>query len=303
MTGSAVTLSAMLRSAAEDLRKAGVPDAMSDARVLAATALGITREDMLREPHQETDHAELAAFADMIARRCGREPVSRIVGAREFRSLAFRLGPDTLDPRPDSEIIVEAAVAYGERIPAPVRVLDIGTGTGCLLLAVLNELPGAVGIGTDIAEGAVEIAALNADEHNLSGRTTFVRTNWTDGIEDGFDVILSNPPYIETAEIATLAPEVSDYDPVTALDGGPDGLVAYRDLAGRLARSLAPEGVAVIEIGAMQSQAVTQIFALAGFPLVEIRHDFGGHPRCLVFARSASSKWLTAEAKKGLETP
>ena len=303
MTAGSVTLSAVLRGAAEELRNAGVPDAMSDARILAATALGLTREDMLREPHREIDPAALVAFGKMIARRCGREPVSRILGAREFRSLAFRLGPDTLDPRPDSEIIVEAAVAYGERFPEPVRVLDICTGTGCLLLALLNELPDAVGVGTDIARGAVEIAARNAGEHNLSDRTTFVRTNWTDGIEGRFDVVVSNPPYIETAEIATLAPEVSDYDPMTALDGGADGLDAYRDLADRLARSLAPEGVAVIEIGAAQSEAVTQIFTLAGFPLVETRHDFGGHPRCLVFARGPASKWLTAEGKKGLETP
>lgn len=303
MTAAAATLSTVLRGAAEELRSAGVPDAMSDARILASAALGLSREDMLREPHREIDPDRLVAFGEMIARRRARAPVSRILGAREFRSLAFRLGPDTLDPRPDSEIIVEAAVDYGQRFPGPVRILDIGTGTGCLLLAVLNELPGAVGTGTDIARGAVEIAAINADTHNLSDRATFVCANWTDGIEGAFDVILSNPPYIETAEIAALVPEVSGHDPVTALDGGADGLGAYRDLADRLARSLSPEGVAVMEIGATQSVAVERIFARAGFPLVEIRQDFGGHPRCLVFARNPAFEWLTATGKKGLETP
>tara|TARA_R110000868_G_scaffold55460_5_gene172521 strand:+ start:22443 stop:23354 length:912 start_codon:yes stop_codon:yes gene_type:complete len=296
-------LSARLRAAASELRSAGVADAMADARILAAAALGLSREDMLREPHREMDAAGLAAFDGMIDRRCRREPVARILGSREFRSLDFRLGADTLDPRADSETLVDAALAWGKRFSGPLRVLDVGTGTGCLLLAVLHELPGATGTGTDIAAGAVEIAVRNAGLLNLAGRATFVRADWTDGVAGRFDLVLSNPPYIETAAIAGLAPEVAVHDPVRALDGGPDGLDAYRALARRLGNCLSPEGVAIMEIGPTQCDAVTGIFEAHGFPRLEIRQDFGGRPRCLVFAAQAVSKWLTPVVKKGLETP
>lgn len=284
MIAAAAPLSGLLRRASEDLRLADVPDAMADARILASATFDLSREDMLREPHLEISPDRRTAFEAMIRRRCDREPVGRILGRREFRSLEFILGPDTLEPRPDSETIVEAAVVYGKRISGPVRVLDIGTGTGCLLLAVLNELPGAHGIGTDISGGAIEIAARNADRLGLSDRAEFVRTDWTDGIAGTFDLVLSNPPYIGTAEIATLAPEVSRHDPARALDGGADGLDAYRAISGRLGGLLSPGGVAVLEIGATQQDAVAGIFAAKGFALLETRNDFGGHPRSLVFS-------------------
>lgn len=303
MNAGVDTLSGILRKAAEDLRLAGVADAMADARILASSAFGLTREDMLREPHRQTLPEDRAALENMIRRRCDREPVGRILGRREFRSLEFMLGPDTLEPRPDSETIVEAGVAYGKRFKPSVRVLDIGTGTGCLLLAVLNELPTAHGVGIDISAGAIETATGNADRLGLSERSEFVCGNWTDGIDGTFDLVLSNPPYIETAEIAALSPEVSRHDPVRALDGGVDGLEAYREIAERLDRCLSPEGVAVLEIGATQRDAVSHIFAARGFDLVESRDDFGGHPRGLVFAAEPVPEWLTALGKKGLETP
>jgi release factor glutamine methyltransferase len=302
-----VKLSSVLSDAANRLRTAGVADAMADARILAANALGLSREDMLREPHRELDPAAQKVFEDMIARRCGREPVARILGQREFRSLAFRLDTDTLEPRPDSETIVEAAVEYGERLPVSgagsLRVLDIGTGTGCLLLAVLTELPGSTGVGTDIAGGAVETAIHNSDDLNLSDRAVFVRTDWADGVAGIFDLVVSNPPYIETAEIESLAPEVSDHDPMAALDGGVDGLDAYRAIAARLGQFLSPAGIAVFEIGSTQHDAVVAIFAAQGFLPVETRDDFGGHPRALVFAADPLPEWLTNAGKKGLETP
>lgn len=305
MTVVQVKLSSLLRDAAENLRTAGVVDAMADARILAANALGLSREDMLREPHRDLDPAGQKVFEKMIARRCDREPVARILGQREFRSLSFRLASDTLEPRPDSETIVEAAVEYGSRLPAagPLRVLDIGTGTGCLLLAVLTELPGSTGVGTDIAGGAVETANRNAGDLGLSDRAVLIRTDWTDDVTGTFDLVVSNPPYIETAEIETLAPEVSGHDPLAALDGGADGLDAYRAIAGRLAQFLSPAGVAVFEIGSMQRDAVAAIFAAQGVLLVETRDDFGGHPRALVFAAEPLPEWLTNAGKKGLETP
>lgn len=305
MTAAPATLAAVLRDAAIKLRTAGVDDAMTDARILAANALGLSREEMLREPHRELASANLHIFDDMISRRCDREPVARILGRREFRSLSFRLVAETLEPRPDSETIVEVAVNYGNQSPgaAPLRVLDIGTGTGCLLLSVLKELPGSTGVGTDIAGGAVETAGRNADDLGMSDRAVFICTDWADGVEGVFDLIVSNPPYIETAEIGTLAPEVSHHDPLTALDGGADGLDAYRMIAGCVGQLLSPTGVAVCEIGSTQCDAVTAIFVAQGFSLVESRNDFGGHPRALVFAADPLPEWLTKTGKKGLETP
>lgn len=277
-------LSDILRAAADELRRADVADALSDARILASAAFGLSREDILREPHREIGPGSRSAFDEMIRRRCDREPVGRILGRREFRSLEFGLGPDTLEPRPDSETIVAAAVDYGKRIPGPVRVLDVGTGTGCLLLAVLNELPGSRGVGVDIAEGAIRIARRNAEDLGFSERAEFVRANWTDGVDGVFDVVVSNPPYIETAEIATLAPEVSRHDPARALDGGADGLDAYRALSDRLGGYLAAGGVIVLETGSTQHDAVARIFTENGFRLLESLADFGGRPRGLVFA-------------------
>lgn len=303
MIAGTANLAELLRSAAEYLRLAGVPDAMADARILASATLELSREDMLREPQREILSEARAAFEAAIRRRCDREPVGRILGRREFRSLDFILGPDTLEPRPDSETIVDAAVAYGTRLTNSARVLDIGTGTGCLLLAVLNELPGSHGVGVDIATGAVETAAENAGCLGFSGRAEFLCSNWTDATVGRFDLVLSNPPYIETAAIATLAPEVSRHDPARALDGGADGLEAYREIAGRLGHCLSPDGVAILEIGATQRDAVSDIFAARGFGLVESRDDYGGHPRGLIFAAEPVPEWLTAVGKKGLETP
>lgn len=302
MTAGPPTLSGELGRAAQSLREAGVPDAMVDARILAAVAFGLTREDMLLEPHFPVDAETQACFRSMIERRCAREPVARIIGSREFRSLDFRLGAQTLEPRPDSETVVEMAVAYGRAMPGSVRVLDLGTGTGCLLLSVINELPHATGVGSDIAAGAVETASLNAKCLGLADRVRFVRADWTDGIDGPFDMVLSNPPYIATAEIADLAPEVAMYDPSSALDGGGDGLAAYRALARCVGRILSSSGVVVLEIGAGQKDDVTTIFGDSGFAPVGTRTDLGGHVRAVSFAMEPLSEWLTDDLKKGLET-
>ena len=249
MTAGPPTLSGELGRAAQSLRKAGVRDAMVDARILAAAAFGLSREEMLLEPHRPVDVEAQARFRSMIDQRRARAPVARIIGSREFRSLNFRLGAETLEPRPDSETVVEMAVSCGRAMPRGVRLLDLGTGTGCLLLSVINELPGATGVGSDIAAGAIETAALNAECLGLADRVQFVCADWTDGIDGPFDMVLSNPPYIMTAEIADLAPEVAMYDPLSALDGGDDGLAAYRAIGRQVRAVLSPAGVVVLEIG------------------------------------------------------
>tara|TARA_R110002072_G_scaffold30957_23_gene96064 strand:+ start:440 stop:1351 length:912 start_codon:yes stop_codon:yes gene_type:complete len=302
VTADAVSLSALLRRAADELRDAGVPDAMIDARILAGSAFGLSREKMLLEPHCPVSPDAEARFNAFVARRCAREPVARILGSREFRSLDFLLGPETLEPRPDSEAIVDLAVAYGRAMAGPLRVLDLGTGTGCLLLSVLDELPGATGVGSDIAAGAVAMAARNAESLGLADRAEFVCADWTDGVEGPFDLVLSNPPYITRDEIAGLAPEVSEYDPQAALDGGPDGLDAYRAIAGRVAAVLSSAAVVVVEIGAGQQAGVVSTFETGSFTLVDTRRDLGGHVRALSFARKPLPEWLTGTGKKGLET-
>lgn len=302
MTAEQLSLSDLLRQAAEDLRAAGIPDAMVDSRILAAAAFGLSREDMLREPHRPLDAEAQARFRGMIDRRRAREPVARILGSREFHSLDFGLGPETLEPRPDSEAVVEAAIVYGQAFDGPVRVLDLGTGTGCLLLSVLHALSDSQGVGVDIAAGAIDVASRNAERLGLGGRARFVRTDWTDGVDGPFDLVLSNPPYIETAAIAGLSPEVAGYDPAAALDGGSDGLDAYRALAPRIAPVLSSPGVVVLEIGAGQQAEVTVIFTAAGFTPIATRTDFGGHVRALCFAAEPLPQWLTDAGKKGLET-
>ncbi len=279
---------AVLRAATTRLAEAGVEEPRRDAVVLLNHATGLTREQVLRDPDQTLPAASCAAFAEAIARRCGREPVSRIVGSREFWSLSFELGPDTLDPRPDSEVLVEAAAAFAAEHGRATDALDLGTGTGCLLLALLHERPGLHGVGIDRSAGAVEVARRNASRLGLASRAAFAVGDWTDAIADrAVDIILTNPPYIEREQIERLSPEVGANDPRLALDGGLDGLDAYRALAVDLARVIRPGGRAFIEIGAGQADAVRHVLDAHGVKTLEIRRDLAGHDRCLVATPAA----------------
>ncbi|HXP77293.1 MAG TPA: peptide chain release factor N(5)-glutamine methyltransferase, partial [Stellaceae bacterium] len=221
----------------------------------------------------------------LLARRSAREPVSRILGYREFWSLRFELSAAALDPRPDSETLVESVLAALGARGRAFRILDFGTGSGCLLLALLSELPNAIGTGIDCSEGALETARRNAAALGLAGRARFVRGNWGDGLTGKWDVILANPPYIPSHELPGLMPEVALYEPRPALDGGADGLEAYRALAPAIARLLAPTGIAALEVGAGQATAAAGIMAKAGLALRTIRHDLSGVDRCLVLGR------------------
>ena len=292
------TLAAALRRASKDLSLAAIPDAATDARILASAAANLSRGEMLREPDAPFPPAALKRFQEAVARRARREPVARIVGWREFRSLPFRLGSATLDPRPDSEAVVEAVL---ERIADPLRpcrILDLGTGSGCLLLSLLHVLPSACGIGTDIDPGACRIAVGNAEAIGVSSRALFVAGDWARHMTSRFDVVVSNPPYIPSAEIETLAPEVRDHDPRTAIDGGVDGLEAYRAIAPEVRPRLAEDGFCVVEIGPIQVEAVSAIFADAGLELRKMRRDLAGRPRALAFdaAHDAGSRRNSGDA-------
>ncbi len=282
MTGPGpATLSAALRAAVRDLAEAGVADAARDGRILAAAAAGLSREDMLRRLDDALPQRDLRRLAEAVERRRRGEPVSRIVGVREFWGLEFAITPATLDPRPDSETVVEAVLSL-TGTPSP-RILDLGTGSGCLLIALLHELPAATGVGTDISPAACEAARANAGRLGVAARAAFVAGNWAEAVRDRFDVVVSNPPYVPSGRIAGLAPEVREHDPVAGLDGGPDGLDAYRGLAGPAARLLREGGLVAAETDGSRAREVRSVFADAGLVPLAVRRDLAGRPRVCLF--------------------
>ncbi|HEY7990945.1 MAG TPA: peptide chain release factor N(5)-glutamine methyltransferase [Stellaceae bacterium] len=276
-----MTAAELLTAAAGRLVEAGIENPRREARLLLNLALGIDANARL--PEREIAPADAALFETFVARRAGHEPYSRIAGRREFWSVDFALSPDTLDPRPDSETLIEAALERIADRAATLSVVDFGTGTGALLLALLSELPNATGIGVDISAGAVETARRNAAALGLSARARFVLGRWGEGLTTPADVIVTNPPYISAKDMSRLPPEVREFDPAAALDGGPDGLSAYRELALDLKRLLSESGIALCEIGAGQAPAVTAIMAASGLDLTGSRADLAGIERCLVF--------------------
>jgi len=260
------------------LRAAATRISRLDAEVLLAHALGISRMTLLLGPDRAIDPA---AFAALVDRRAAGEPVAYITGTREFWSLDLAVTPDVLIPRPDSETLIEAAVAHFAGTAGPGRVLDLGTGSGALLLAALSEWPTAVGVGVDASAAALGVAADNATRLGFGARATFVHGGWDAGA-GAFDLVLCNPPYIATGEV--LPRDVVDWEPAAALFAGADGLGDYRALAPLIGGYLAPGGVGCIEIGSTQADAVTALFAAQGLS-VELRHDLAGLPRCLVVTK------------------
>lgn len=261
------------------LGAADVEDPPRDARLLLRAALGcdaVRLSLMLDEPI--ADEA-VRRFLDWIGRRALREPVSKILGQREFWSLTFKVTADTLDPRPDTEVLVEHALAYLDHNAAG-KVLDLGTGSGCILLALLHERPALTGLGVDISHAALAVAQENAAELGLSDRASFQHGSWMDGLTELFDLVVSNPPYVRTNVIADLAPEVRVHDPDLALDGGPDGLLAYKKIIAGLGGILKPGGRCFLEIGYDQSQLVSDLASAARFKS-KVHHDIAGHPRCV----------------------
>ncbi|CAD5296857.1 Release factor glutamine methyltransferase [Bosea sp. 62] len=257
------------------LKRGGIADFTFEARILIEDLAG---------GGDPIDEAAAIRLNYALARRLAGEPLWRVLGAREFWGLSFALSPGTLEPRPDSETLIEAALGHlAPRRHDKLRMLDLGTGTGCLLIATLREFPQATGLGIDLSPDAVATATGNAARNGVAERAAFRQGNWTTGIDERFDLILSNPPYIGSAEIAGLAPNVREYDPLLALDGGVDGLTAYRALAVALPGHLKPGGLAILEIGAGQEEAVVALMEQAGLHHLQSHRDLGGHIRGLAF--------------------
>jgi release factor glutamine methyltransferase len=273
-----------------DLKAAGLADAGLDSRVLVGGAMGLSQAELLRAPERRLTRSEQDRLSEFVRRRHAREPVSRILGQRAFFGRDFTITPATLDPRPESEILIEAALEFAaerrQRTDRPPRVLDIGTGSGCLLVTLLAQIPDATGIGTDIDAATLQAAAVNAERHGVAHRAAFVLQGALDLLPGSFDILVSNPPYIPSADVAHLAPEVSLYDPRLALDGGPDGLSLYRDIARNL-RRLVPEGAAFLEVGIAQSELVSALLAAAAGTSApaDLRqiHDLDGRERCVAW--------------------
>jgi release factor glutamine methyltransferase len=277
------SIASCLEAGSRRLKEAGIPDARREARLILAHALGIGPVTVLGYPERPVDDA--GRYEDLIARRAAREPLSHLTGRREFWSLEFEVTPATLDPRADSETLVEAALAATPDRRAALSIVDFGAGTGCLLLALLSELPNARGLGVDIGEDTLAVACRNAARLGLSDRATFVRGNWGESLVGPFDLIVGNPPYIPAGEIAALQPEVADYEPRRALDGGPDGLRAYRRLGPDIACLLKPGGVAVLEFGLGQGAAVARLMSAENLIVQGFSADLAGHDRCLTLGK------------------
>lgn len=265
---------------AQERLKAGRIDSPSiDARLLLEVAANVSRTDILTDPYRVLPQEVVAAYDAMIERRLKREPVSRILGRKGFWKIMLNVTPDVLSPRPDTEAILDVvlpAFAPGKAF----EMIDLGTGSGAILLAVLAERPAAKGVGTDISFEALAVAKENAASLDLGERAAFLRTEWAAGFGDhSFDLVVSNPPYIPSADIDGLDPEVRDHDPRLALDGGPDGLEAYRILAPEIMRILKPGGVFAVEIGWDQGPAVQALFQAAGFTDVKVVKDLGDRNR------------------------
>jgi release factor glutamine methyltransferase len=269
-----VTGTEALRDATARLQAAGVEGAARDARRLLAHALGIAPDVLAGRMADPMPEAAAHAFAALVARRAAREPVSHLTGARAFWGREFLVTRDVLDPRPETETLVALALAEPFR-----RVLDLGTGSGCILVTLLAEGPGAQGVGTDISAQALVVAGENAARHGVAERLVLTPSDWFGDIGGRYDLIVSNPPYIAADEMAGLAPEVRDHEPRLALTDGADGLTAYRAIAARAARFLTPWGRLLVEIGPGQGQAVSRLFAEAGLERVAIHTDLDGRDR------------------------
>ena len=272
----------LLRQASERLAAGGIETAALDARLLFQAASGLRHEDIVAEPDLIVPSDVAARFSVLTQRRCKFEPVSRILGNREFYGRSFRVTPDVLDPRADTETLIGAALGLVKG-KGRLRILDLGTGSGAIAVTLLAELPEATAVASDLSATALQVAKGNAEALGVASRASFVQANWFEEIGGKFDLIVSNPPYIPLGDIAGLAPDVREFDPPRALDGGPDGLEAYRRLANGAGGHLAPKGHIILEIGAGQENAVNELFKGQGFDRESRHFDLSGHVRCLVF--------------------
>lgn len=296
----------------QQLSKAGIESPTFEVRLLLSHVMGKTREEMLLMDDIRLSEAEQQQFEALIARRVAREPMSHLLGTREFYGREFFVSKDVLDPRADTETLVEVVLESGiwnlesriwhqesgekppnDTIQIPnsrFQILDIGTGSGCIIITLLKEIAGASGVGLDISADALRVAFANKMHHDLENQLDLVHGNMDDIFKKNsvlseyrFDLIVSNPPYIPSLDIEVLMPEVRDYEPHIALDGGKDGLDTYRKLAKSTAKLLKPDGLLVLEIGAGQTDDVTELFLAAHWQRLHVQKDLAGHDRCMVF--------------------
>jgi release factor glutamine methyltransferase len=268
-------------AAARLLREARIAAPELDARLLLCHATGSSHEAYVAALNDALAPDAATRFGAFVERRLAGEPVSRIIGVREFYGRPFRIDASTLDPRPDTETLVEAALGFVDR-EAPLSILDLGTGSGCILVTLLAELPRASGVGVDLSLEALELARANAHALGVGARASFAASDWLEAVEGSFDLVVANPPYLSSADMAALSAEVRDHDPMAALDGGPDGLSAYRGILPGLRKALRPGGFALFESGPDQAQSVSRLLAEAGLDVGEGQHlwrDLAGRPR------------------------
>jgi len=282
MSAKETALKSLLAEAARRLGEAGLQDPRREARLLACWALDCDAAGLWGIESVPPDRH--ARFLDAIERRCRREPLAFITGTTGFWTLDIRVSPATLIPRGDSETLIEALLAIRPDRDGPRSICDLGTGTGCLLLAALSEYPQAFGVGVDLSPDAAHLARENSQANGLQDRAAFVTGSWADSVTGPFDMVLSNPPYIEREVIAGLMPEVRDFEPGRALDGGIDGLDAYRHLTSVLPALLKKDGIGIFELGVGQARPVTALAEEAGLVVLDIRRDLGGVERAITLS-------------------
>ena len=284
---SQMRLDRLMADARARFRAAELDTPDLDARLLVEWATDKTRLDLISAPEQLIDAEAVEKLCDALDRRIKGEPVHRIMGVREFFGLPFRLSAETLEPRPDTEVLVELVIPALERLAGQknrLELLDMGTGTGAIIVSLLHRFEQAHGIGLDMAEGALAMARINAVANGVGDRFAALKSDWFQNVSGRFHLIVSNPPYIPHQDIAGLSREVREHDPLAALDGGADGLNFYRALAQKAADHLYKGGMVAVEIGAGQFQDVEALFGSAGFSLAGHASDLGGHRRAMLFA-------------------
>jgi release factor glutamine methyltransferase len=285
------TLGAAIAYARARLAAAGIETPSLDARLLAAHIFGCDIATMIGHPERMIDCTQATHFEVAVRRRLRREPMAYILGEREFWGLPLRVTRDTLIPRPDSETLIEAALAWHARRGGTLRILDLGTGSGCLLLALLVELTTARGVGVDISQQALAVARENAERLGVADRAAFVCADWASALSGKFDLVVCNPPYVADSEWDSLAVDVRHFEPLLALRGGSDGLAAYRTILADLSRLVTPDGLILLEVGAAGAAEVAGLAVAFGLQPHEARRDLAGRARCLEVHLKESQPW------------
>lgn len=276
------TLVSLWTDVRKRLEAAGIDTPVLDARLLLEAGAGVSRLEIVTDPRRVIDDAQVDAVNALTKRREAREPVSHILGRKHFWTLDLAVNANVLTPRPETEFVVEAGLQETLPADAPHRILDLGAGSGAIILALLKDRPNATGVAIDVSDRALELVRLNAEQLGVADRLEIRQANWAEGLDERFDLVVSNPPYIQTGDIDGLAPEVSRFEPRLALDGGADGFVAYRIIIAALPRLLKPGAAFALEVGLGQAEGVAALAEAAGLSTSEPRRDLAGIPRVVV---------------------